>query len=190
MNKEQMIQSLKDLEFNINNGLVNEEELKTKMEDLNIELDLLEDEIFDLSNKIQDDANYPTFFALYDEAEISNAQRELNIANTGLESTKLTIAQIEEYISHIKKEIEENNSKMQDLNNENLAQGARLRELGITPNVEEEELIREVLNMNRNEISKLNAKNDRAREILAENEAHLVKLLESKSTFENKVNNG
>ena len=189
MNKEQMIQSLKDLEFNINNGLVNEEELKTKMEDLNIELDLLEDEIFDLSNKIQDDANYPTFFALYDEAEISNAQRELNIANTGLESTKLTIAQIEEYISHIKKEIEENNSKMQDLNNENLAQGARLRELGITPNVEEEELIREVLNMNRNEISKLNAKNDRAREILAENEAHLVKLLESKSTFENKVNN-
>ena len=189
MNKEQMIQSLKDLEFNINNGLVNEEELKTKMEDLNIELDLLEDEIFDLSNKIQDDANYPTFFALYDEAEISNAQRELNIANTGLESTKLTIAQIEEYISHIKKEIEENNSKMQELNNENLAQGARLRELGITPNVEEEELIREVLNMNRNEISKLNAKNDRAREILAENEAHLVKLLESKSTFENKVNN-
>jgi midasin len=189
MNKEQMIQSLKDLEFNINNGLVNEEDLKTKMEDLNIELDLLEDEIFDLSNKIQDDANYPTFFALYDEAEISNAQRELNIANTGLESTKLTIAQIEEYISHIKKEIEENNSKMQELNNENLAQGARLRELGITPNVEEEELIREVLNMNRNEISKLNAKNDRAREILAENEAHLVKLLESKSTFENKVNN-
>ena len=189
MNKEQMIQSLKDLEFNINNGLVNEEDLKTKMEDLNIELDLLEDEIFDLSNKIQDDANYPTFFALYDEAEISNAQRELNIANTGLESTKLTIAQIEEYISHIRKEIEENNSKMQELNNENLAQGARLRELGITPNVEEEELIREVLNMNRNEISKLNAKNDRAREILAENEAHLVKLLESKSTFENKVNN-
>ena len=188
MNKEEMLQSLKDLKFNINGGLV-DNETKEKLENLEIDLNLLDDEIFELSNKIQDDTNYPTFFALYDEAEVSNAKRELNIAKAGLESTKLTIAQVEEYIAYIKREIEENNKKMAELNRENLEQGARLRELGITPNPEEENLIRETLNANRNEISKLNIKNDRAKQILVENENQLTGLLNNKSDFENKMNN-
>jgi hypothetical protein len=188
MNKEEMLQSLKDLKFNINGGLV-DNETKEKLENLEIDLNLLDDEIFELSNKIQDDTNYPTFFALYDEAEVSNAKRELNIAKAGLESTKLTIAQVEEYIAYIKREIEENNKKMAELNKENLEQGARLRELGITPNPEEENLIRETLNVNRNEISKLNIKNDRAKQILVENENQLTGLLNNKSDFENKMNN-
>ena len=188
MNKEEMLQSLKDLKFNINGGLV-DNETKEKLENLEIDLNLLDDEIFELSNKIQDDTNYPTFFALYDEAEVSNAKRELNIAKAGLESTKLTIAQVEEYIAYIKREIEENNKKMAELNRENLEQGARLRELGITPNPEEENLIRETLNVNRNEISKLNIKNDRAKQILVENENQLTGLLNNKSDFENKMNN-
>ena len=61
MNKEEMLQSLKDLKFNINGGLV-DNETKEKLENLEIDLNLLDDEIFELSNKIQDDTNYPTFF--------------------------------------------------------------------------------------------------------------------------------
>ena len=51
MNKQEMLQALKDLKFNVNSGLV-DNETKEKLENLEIDLDLLDDDIFELSNKI------------------------------------------------------------------------------------------------------------------------------------------
>ena len=120
MNKEEMINTLKNLSFNIKTNA-------ETIEDINIDINLLNNDISDLEIKLKDDKNYPTFYYMIDKLAIEDARIDLQSAQSQLDgvanlitSKRLEISKIETQLASCKEALNKSNSEYENLKEESL----------------------------------------------------------------------
>ncbi|MEG0909426.1 MAG: hypothetical protein RSH78_03585 [Bacilli bacterium] len=159
MNKEKILDVIKELKIDIDNKLAIDEIKKTvskEIEELKDEEIVQRIEKEELENKIADDNNYLSYYRLYDEAALMDLENSLNSAKLEQEKAKNAIVSANENKANAIATIANSEEEIRTINEKNENLGRSLRFLGINPDLEKEKAIKEELEENRLSIKTIN----------------------------------